>query len=69
MPRTISPGGNDDFRSLSPKLFNAGRAGLKYTLQNLLLAILNTYDHYNESTSKLKTLFLYIFHEALVLNF
>jgi hypothetical protein len=34
-----------------------------------LLAFLNTYDHYNESTSKLKSLYLNIFHEALVLNF
>jgi len=33
MPRIISPVGNDDFRSLSPKLFNAGQAGPKYTLK------------------------------------
>jgi hypothetical protein len=30
MPRIISPGGDDDFRSLSPKLFNAGQAGPKW---------------------------------------
>jgi hypothetical protein len=31
VPRIIPFGGNDDFRSLSPKLFNAGLAGPKYT--------------------------------------